>query len=86
MRMSNHSGSYMLNSVIEMLNQKQFFQFIGHEESQRFVLDLVNMATRQYDCNSGEILDGFCEQFGICYCCLATTSTLNNGLCPDCLG
>jgi hypothetical protein len=76
----------MLNAVIEMLDRRKFFQSVGHEESQRFVLDVVQMATQQYDCNSGEILEGFCEQFGLCYCCLATTSTLTDGLCPDCRG
>lgn len=83
--MSNHSGSYILNAVIEMLDRRKFFQSAGHEESQRFVLDLVKMATQQCDYNSGKILEGFCEKFGLCYCCLATASTLTDGLCPGCL-
>ncbi len=83
--MSNHSGSYMLNEVIEKLNDYEVFQQLGKEKSQQLVIEIVRLASRQYDCNSGEILDGHAELLHICYQCVRAAEILDEeGVCPDC--
>ena len=82
--MSNHSGSYMLNRVLTLLNREHVFDLLGKEASQRLVADIVNMAGEQYDCNSSEILDGHEVRLGLCYGCLSATDDLEDGLCVEC--
>jgi len=83
--MSNHSGSYMLNEVIEKLDKYEVFQRLGKEKSQQLVIEIVRLARRQYDCNSGEILDGHSELLHICYQCVQAAEVLDGeGVCPDC--
>ncbi len=52
--MSNHSGSYMLNDVLKMLDRYRVLQWLGAEKAQRFGLELIRLADG-YDCNSDEI-------------------------------
>ena len=82
--MSNHSGSYMLNDIIKMLDDKQVLETIGLEKSQQVIAKLVRIATRQYDCNAGEILEGHTDRLNLCYCCLAISTDLESGLCRNC--
>jgi hypothetical protein len=81
--MSNHSGSYLLNEIIALLDREQVFQLLGQENGQRLITDIVVLATKKYDCNAGEILEGY-EAFGICYSCLSPNDDLQDGLCPKC--
>lgn len=81
--MSNHSGSYMLNDVIKLLEREKVFETLGREKTQRLVSDIVKMS-RNYDCNAGEILHGVGERLGLCYYCLNAATDLEDGLCPDC--
>jgi hypothetical protein len=60
--MSNHSGSYMLNEILELMEQEQIFGWLGKEKTQSLVRNITNTACRKYDCNSGEIW-----LFGTCY-------------------
>ncbi len=82
--MSDHTGSYMLNDIIQMLRDEQVFNLIGLEKSQQLITKLVKIATKDYDCNRGEILEGHTDYLSICYCCLAITTDLESGLCLSC--
>ncbi len=82
--MSNHSGSYMLNQVLEMLEQKGVLADLGQEKAQELLADTVRISER-YDCNSGEILDGIGERVGICYDCLRPATDFDHGgMCRAC--
>ncbi len=83
--MSDHSGSYMLNDVLNLLNKEQIFASIDKDKTQSLIREIVKIATRKYDCNSGEILDGLTEEFEICYGCLNSSKNLEYGLCENCL-
>ncbi|KAM3091029.1 hypothetical protein ACKFKG_27320 [Phormidesmis sp. 146-35] len=52
--MSNHSGSYMLNDIIQMLDDEQVLETIGLQKTQQVITKLVEVASREYDCNAGE--------------------------------
>jgi hypothetical protein len=82
--MSNHDGGYLLNDVIGVMNEAQVFSLLGPEVSQQIMLEIINKAIQTYDCNPGEILEGYAAQFGLCACCLATTTELEDELCPEC--
>ena len=81
--MSNHSGGYMLNSVLEIAYNMGILECIGKESSREFVLKLVNMGIR-HDCNTGEILEEIGEKLEICYSCLKETDDFEDGLCKEC--
>ena len=83
--MSNHSGSYMLNSMLVMLEREAFFSEIGPEMTDEFVLHVVGL-TYEYDGNPGEVLDGIGERLGICYLCFKRSDELNRGVCASCDG
>ena len=82
--MSNHSGSRMLNDVIQVLNDEEVLNTIGLQKSQQVITQIVDIASRIYDCNSGEILEGHTDYLNLCYCCLSITTSLDNGLCNSC--
>lgn len=81
--MSNHSGSYMLNDVLKILEQESVFQFLGKEKTQKLIFDVLKVSN-QYDCNPGEILEDIGEKIGICYCCQNTAEEFYNGICQTC--
>lgn len=81
--MSNHSGSYMLNSVLAMLARESYFSKIGPERTSEFIADIVGLG-RTYDGNPGEILQDISETLGICSFCLNHSEELEDGSCPDC--
>ena len=83
--MSNHSGSYMLNQVIEILDRHEMFSGIETTTAQTAIKEIIEMATNKYDCNRGEILEGYAQQFNLCYSCLADDANLDDGLCATCL-
>jgi hypothetical protein len=74
--MSNHSGSRMLNQVITMLDRQQVFSAMDKETAQKLIKQITRMASLEYDCNQGEILEGHTKQFNLCYYCLSDTSNL----------
>lgn len=82
--MSNHQGSYLLNDLIAKLDEKGVFDFLGKENTYAFLKEMVQLAEWKYDCNSGEILDGYTSRFEICNCCLESSAELQDGLCPQC--
>ncbi len=81
--MSNHSGSYMLNAVLELLEQEQVFAMLGKEETVHLIQKIIGLSF-EYDCNPGEILENIGERFGICYCCAKAAPELKDGLCEKC--
>ena len=81
--MSNHSGSYMLNEVLEVMEEEQVFAQLGREKTIHLVQKIMEMSFR-HDCNNGEILDGIGARLGICRCCVKVTQELTDGLCHDC--
>ncbi|MBY0526855.1 MAG: hypothetical protein K2R98_25910 [Gemmataceae bacterium] len=83
--MSNHAGSYLLNEVLHLLEQRGVFTALGSEAAQRLVLDILELSTRRYDCNSGEILEEIGGRLGICSWCLTAQSNLSHhGMCISC--
>ena len=51
--MSNHSGSYMLNSMLVMLERESFFAEIGPEKTAEFLRHILSRS-RRCDCESLE--------------------------------
>lgn len=82
--MSDHSGSRMLNNVLEILSREQVFSTLEKTTTQKLIREIVTMASRQYDCNPGEILEGQSQKFNLCYYCLTDADNLQNGLCEKC--
>ena len=81
--MSNHSGSYLLNEVLHLLDQRGVFDLLGTQRTQDLVLEIVRLS-RRYDCNSGEILDEMEQRVGICSWCLTAQPDLIDGVCSAC--
>jgi hypothetical protein len=82
--MSNHSGSYMLNEIISLLNREQVFEFWGKERTQRIMLEMLSRATSEYDCNPGEVLEGHGTTLGLCYDCKLPADNVVDDLCQKC--
>jgi hypothetical protein len=82
--MSDHAGSYMLNDILNLLNKEQVFTSFDKAKTQSLIREIIRIATRDYDCNSGEILEGLTEEFEMCYCCLKSSKNIEDGLCENC--
>lgn len=81
--MSNHSGSYMLNSVLMLMEEQSVFKLLGKEKTQILVRDIIELSDH-YDCNPGEILEDIGERVGICYYCKKPADEFHDGLCKAC--
>jgi hypothetical protein len=81
---SNHAGGYLLNEVIEILDKAKVFDLLGKERSQDLILEITRRARRDYDCNAGEILEGYEARLGICHRCTSPAEKIRRGLCPTC--
>jgi len=81
--MSNHGGSYMLNAVLELLDENDIFKMVGKEKTLELIKDIIQIAHRQ-DCNDGEILDDIGERLGICYWCMNYSEDFEDGICRKC--
>ena len=81
--MSNHSGSYMLNSLLTMIERESFFSDIGPEKTAEFMFHIRRLVL-DHDGNSGEVLDGIGERLGICYQCFRQSDELDDGECSSC--
>jgi hypothetical protein len=82
--MSNHSGSYMLNEIIGLLAREQVFDLLGKERTRRIVLEMLGRATREYDCNTGGILEGHGATVGLCCGCRSPADDVVADLCQKC--
>lgn len=76
----------MLNDIIHLLNDEQVLDTIGLQKSQQVITKMVRIASKKYDCNAGEILDGHTERLNLCYYCLASATDIESGLCLKCQG
>jgi hypothetical protein len=83
--MTNHSGGYMLNEVLKLLEKESVFEFLGKVKTQNLAREIVKISD-DYDCSSGEVLEDINERIGICYCCRASTEAFLDGLCESCYG
>ena len=82
--MSNHSGSYLLNDVLNALRQRGVFELLGVHATRRLVRDVLIIGEED-DCNSGEILDGLGKVVGICgYCERDADDIDDEDLCAQC--
>ena len=82
--MSNHSGSYMLNATLRLLDEYQVFNFPGKQNTIKFLQD-INYISNQYDGNFGEVLEELGEEWGICYECIRYSDNIEYGICKNCL-
>lgn len=81
--MSNHSGSYMFNAVLKMLERESVFEYLGRKRTQEIVFEIIKMS-HQYDCNPGEILEDIGERVGVCYYCNKPVDEFRDGICKEC--
>jgi len=81
---SNHTGGYLLNYAFHRLVENGFVDRFGKQKAQEIVLDVIEFATRQYDCNEGEILNELGKELGICYYCLQPASEIKRDVCLKC--
>lgn len=84
--MSNHSGSYMLNTVLTVLDEDyKFFEGKSQEEILQIFKDFAQIG-RHYDCNTGEILEYIGEKYNVCYYCMSISDDIEDGCCRVCRG
>lgn len=81
--MSNHSGGYMLNEVLQNLDAYKIFDFLGKEQTLLFLKKIRKIGVC-YDCNGGEILGEMGDKLKICYGCWNYVDSLEYGLCKKC--
>ena len=82
--MSNHSGSYQLNAVLILLDAYGFFDKLDKTEILSFIKS-IDCIGEEYDCNSGEILEGIGKKLGICYYCMEFADQIDDsGICTNC--
>ncbi len=72
--MSNHAGSYMLNEVLQYLENDHTtsmghaFRSMLNKDRAKFFDEILKIG-RNYDCNAGEIMSFMGGKYGFCYCC-----------------
>ncbi|MBS2039247.1 hypothetical protein JST97_29960 [bacterium] len=84
--MANHRSSFMLNSVLKILDRNGVFNQVDRGLVQKALLEVASYATEEQDCNPAQVLDELGPQFGLCYSCLkAHPQVSRGGLCAACL-
>ena len=83
--MSNHSGSYLLNKVLQLMERNTWRIREDGDGKQPSSCSRGCGISDRYDCNPGEILDEIGERFGICQYCLAIRPAVHDGGCGSCL-
>lgn len=81
--MSNHSGSYLINEILCLLDEFKFFKSIGQEKTLTFLKDIKKLSYG-YDCNDGEILEELGEKLKVCHTCWEYSDDLKYGVCDKC--
>lgn len=82
--MSNHSGGYLLNYALHRLVENGLVERLGKEKTQQIVLDILEFATRKYDCNDYEILNELGAPLGICRYCWQPVTETKEDICLPC--
>ena len=80
---SNHSGSYMLNGVLRLLDEASVFEQLGREGTRNLALKILDISW-DHDCNPGEILEGIGERVGVCYICGDAADEFIDDECREC--
>lgn len=80
---SNHSGSYLINETLQILDNDKVFELLGKEKTLQLLLKIKSLGF-EYDCNDGEILDEIGEKLNICYTCWQYKDHLDCGICEEC--
>ena len=75
----------MLNAVLHLLNEEKydFFNTIGKDKTLSFIKNILRLSYDN-DCNEGEILENVGEELGICYNCVQSSDSIEDGLCLKC--
>lgn len=81
--MSNHSGSYILNNVLLLLETYGFFEQLDQQKTEDFIDEILQIG-HYNDCNNGEILEGIGERVGFCYCCQEMAEEFVGDICKNC--
>lgn len=82
--MSNHSGSYMLNEVLFLLEEYGFFDRLTQEEMVTFSNSIAKIGCK-HDCSDGEIFSDIGKRIKYCYCCHKFSEELDeDGICKEC--
>lgn len=87
--MSNHSGSYLIQDVLAIIEELGFFENIEKQKISNLCKKIASMAMGHYDCNPGEIMDKISPKHGICYHCWGVVSDNEkndgfHGFCRKC--
>ena len=71
-------------ALIALLRRERVFERLGQRKSRRIVAEIVRRADYEYDCRSGEILDGHGAALGLCYYCLKPADDVVADICGAC--
>lgn len=84
--MANHRSSFMLNSVLKILEKNGIFKAADPQTVQKALLEVTTYATEEQDCNPAQVLDELGPQYGLCHGCLkAFPQVSRGGMCAACL-
>lgn len=73
-----------MNGVIGLFRRERVFDRLGKKRSQRIVLEMVNRAEWEDECNPGEILEGHGAALGLCSYCLSPANDVRADICRKC--
>ena len=82
--MSNHGASYLLNQVLEMMDDYHMLKNLDPVSRHKFIKSVVELACEEYDCNQGEILEDIGKRYQICCLCLDQKELGEDDICNDC--
>ena len=87
--MSNHSGSYLIQDVLTIIEELGFFENIEKQKISNLCKKIASMAMGHYDCNPSEIMGKMSPKYGICYHCWDVVSDNEknydfHGFCSKC--
>ncbi len=81
--MSNHSGSYLINHILQRLHSYDVFETLGKEKTLEFLNEIKELG-QEFDCNNGEILENIGKTLKVCYECYTYSDNLKYGVCEKC--
>lgn len=76
--MSNHSGSYMLRDVLELMLEKDFFEGKTDQEREEFIRGIMDIC-QAHDGNEGEAVYDIAEELRYCYWCRKVVPVIRKG-------
>lgn len=87
--MSNHSGSYLIQDVLAIIEELGFFENIEKQKISNLCKKIASMAMGHYDCNPSKTMGKMSQKYGICYHCWDVVSDNKknydfHGFCSKC--